>query len=205
LFSLYRYHAVFSDSPLTLVQAEKAHRDHAILEQVHADLKNGSLAHLPSGSFQANSAWLVLAAIAFNLTRAAGCLAAAFHARATTSTIRAQLINVPGPARPLRPQAPNAPPDQLALGTSLDTTVRRDPRTTHRSLNPPTAARPNRDPKWKSRTDRPVTHARSPTKIIKRRQGRSRIGAVDPGLAVRVLSLPRFGELVVSQHPEADR
>ncbi len=95
LFSLYRYHAVFSDSPLTLVQAEKAHRGHAIIEQVHADLKNGPLAHLPSGSFQANSAWLAMAAIAFNLTRAAGCLASAFHARATTGTIRAQLINVP--------------------------------------------------------------------------------------------------------------
>ena len=75
LFSLYRYHAVFTDSPLTLVQAEKAHRAHAVMEQVHADLKHGPLACLPSGSFQANSVWLVLAAIAFNLTRAAGCLA----------------------------------------------------------------------------------------------------------------------------------
>jgi len=78
-----------------MVQAEKAHRGHAIIEQVHADLKNGPLAHLPSGSFQANSAWLVIAAIAFHLTRAAGCLALTFHARATTGTIRAQLINVP--------------------------------------------------------------------------------------------------------------
>ena len=95
LFSLYRYHAVFSDSPLTLVQAEKTHRGHAVIEQVHADLKNGPLAHLPSGSFQANSAWLVMAAIAFNLTRAAGCLASAFHARATTGTIRRTLISVP--------------------------------------------------------------------------------------------------------------
>jgi len=65
----------------------------------------------------------------------------------------------------------------------VDATVRRDPRTTHRSLNPTTAARPNRDPKWKSRTDRPITHARAPTKIIRRRPGRSRIGAVDPGSA----------------------
>ncbi len=95
LFAAYRYHAVFSDSPLTLVQAEKTHRAHAIVEQVIADLKNGPMAHLPSGSFMANSAWLVLAAIAFNLTRAAGCLASAFHARATTATLRAQLINVP--------------------------------------------------------------------------------------------------------------
>ena len=95
LFEVYRYHAVFTDSPLTLVQAENSHREHAIIEQVIADLKAGPMAHLPSGSFMANSAWLVLAAMAFNLTRAAGCLASAFHARATTATLRAQLINVP--------------------------------------------------------------------------------------------------------------
>src|SRR5450756_2856979 len=47
LFALYRYHAVFTDSPLTLVQAEKTHRAHAIIEQVHA-VRSGPLAHLPS-------------------------------------------------------------------------------------------------------------------------------------------------------------
>lgn len=95
LFAAHRYHAAFTDSPLRLVEAEAAHRGHAIIEQVIADLKAGPLAHLPSGSFAANSAWLVLAAIAFNLTRAAGALASIFHAKATTATVRAQLINVP--------------------------------------------------------------------------------------------------------------
>jgi Transposase DDE domain group 1 len=95
LFTTWRYHAVFTDTPLPMLQAEAAHRGHAIVEQVIADLKNSALAHLPSGLFTANAAWLVLAAIAFNLTRAAGCLASAFHARATTATIRAQLITVP--------------------------------------------------------------------------------------------------------------
>jgi hypothetical protein len=96
LFTAYRYHAVFTDSPRPMIEAEKAHRAHAIVEQVIADLKNGPLAHLPSGHFWANSAWLVCAAMAFNLTRAAGTLASTFHARATTGTIRTQLINVPG-------------------------------------------------------------------------------------------------------------
>ena len=95
LFTAYRYHAVFTNSPLPMLEAEKAHRAHAIVEQVIADLKNGPLAHLPSGHFWANSAWLVCATIAFNLTRAAGALASAFHARATTGTIRDQLITVP--------------------------------------------------------------------------------------------------------------
>jgi hypothetical protein len=95
LFATYRYHAVFTDSPEPMLAAEATHRAHAIVEQVIADLKGGPLAHLPSGKFAANSAWLVLAAIAFNLTRAAGALASVFHARATTATIRAQLIAVP--------------------------------------------------------------------------------------------------------------
>jgi len=94
LFPAWRHHAVFTNSPLPMLTVEADHRRHAIIEQVIADLKNGPLAHLPSGSFAANSAWLVLAAIAFNLTRAAGALASTFHARATTATIRAQLISV---------------------------------------------------------------------------------------------------------------
>jgi len=95
LFTAYRYHAVFTNSPLPMLEAETAHRAHAIVEQVIADLKNGPLAHLPSGHFWANSAWLVCATIAFNLSRAAGTLASAFHAKATTGTIRTQLITVP--------------------------------------------------------------------------------------------------------------
>ncbi|HEY7007764.1 MAG TPA: IS1380 family transposase [Jatrophihabitantaceae bacterium] len=95
LFPAWRHHAVFTESPLTLLQAEADHRRHAIIEQVIADLKAGPLAHLPSGRFNANGAWLVLAAMAFNLTRAAGALASLFHAKATTATIRAQLINIP--------------------------------------------------------------------------------------------------------------
>jgi hypothetical protein len=95
LFAVYRYHPVFTDSPEPMLAAQATHRDHAIIEQVIADLKDSALAHLPSGHFTANAAWLVCAAIAHNLTRAAGALASRFHARARTGTIRAQLINIP--------------------------------------------------------------------------------------------------------------
>ena len=95
LFPGYRHHAIFTDSPLPMLQAEAHHRGHAVIEQVFADLKAGPLAHLPSGRFAANSAWLALAAMAFNLTRAAGALASLQHAKATTATIRRQLIMVP--------------------------------------------------------------------------------------------------------------
>ncbi|MDN5896893.1 MAG: IS1380 family transposase [Nocardioides sp.] len=95
LLAAHRHHAVFTDSPLQMLEAEASHRDHAIVEQVIADLKGGPLAHCPSGKFTANSAWSVLAAIAYNLTRAAGVLASRLHARARTATIRDQLIRLP--------------------------------------------------------------------------------------------------------------
>ncbi|GAC1384262.1 MAG: hypothetical protein NVSMB43_24770 [Pseudarthrobacter sp.] len=65
------------------------------IEQVNADLKDSALAHLPSGVFTANAAWLVLAAMAFNLTRAAATAAGNALAKARTATIRRKLINVP--------------------------------------------------------------------------------------------------------------
>jgi hypothetical protein len=45
LFTVYRYHAVFTNTPLPMLVAESAHRAHAIVEQVIADLKGG-----PAGS-----------------------------------------------------------------------------------------------------------------------------------------------------------
>jgi hypothetical protein len=95
LFEVWRYHAVFVTSGIEMLQAESQHRDHAVIEQVIADAAASALAHLPSGVFNANAAWAVLWAIAHNLTRAVGVLAGAFHARATTATIRAHLITVP--------------------------------------------------------------------------------------------------------------
>jgi hypothetical protein len=104
LFQTWRFHAFFTTTPLLdaehpegldTVAADKTHRAHAIIEQVHADLKHSALAHLPCKSFAANSAWLVLAVIAFNLTRAAATMTGPALARATTATIRRKIINVP--------------------------------------------------------------------------------------------------------------
>src|SRR5512133_2269703 len=94
LFPVWRYHAVFTDSPFTLLQAEEHHRGHAQTEQVFADWSDGPLAHLPSGSFPANAAWLALAAISCNLLRAAGALASPACAKARGTTLRAGLIDV---------------------------------------------------------------------------------------------------------------
>ena len=94
LFTAWRYHAVFTDSSFTLVQAEEHHRGHAQAEQVFADWTDGPLAHLPSGSFPANAAWLALAAISCNLLRAAGCLASLTYAKARGATMRRDLISL---------------------------------------------------------------------------------------------------------------
>ena len=94
LFPVWRYHAVFTDSPFELVQAEGQHRDHAIVEQVFADVTSGPLAHMPSGVFTANAAWLTIAAMAHNLLRAAGALASLPFAKARAATIRRDLIAV---------------------------------------------------------------------------------------------------------------
>ena len=98
LFEVWRFHAFFTTTDpalLDTVAADKIHRGHAIIEQVHADLKGSALAHLPSGRFNANAAWLVLAVIAFNLTRLAATIAGPALAKATTPTLRRTLISVP--------------------------------------------------------------------------------------------------------------
>jgi hypothetical protein len=95
LFPLWRYHAFLTDNDEPTVDADLTHRGHAIVEQVFADVIDGPLAHLPSGRFAANAAWLTLAAMTHNLTRAAGVLAGGPFAKARAATLRRKLITVP--------------------------------------------------------------------------------------------------------------
>jgi hypothetical protein len=139
LFDTWRCHAFFTTTDkdaMDTVAADKTHRSHAIIEQVHADLKAGPLAHLPSGVFTANSAWLVLAVTAFNITRTAGVLADAAGklARATTATIRRTLITVPArlarSARRVRLHLPQAWPWENAFNRLFAATHAPPPATT---------------------------------------------------------------------------
>ena len=103
LFPVWRYHPFFTTNTEPVDQADITHRDHAICEQVWSDLIDGPWAHQPSGSFAANAAWTVLAAITHNLLRAAGTLTGvAKYVVARGATLREHLINVP--ARLARPQ-----------------------------------------------------------------------------------------------------
>ena len=99
LFPVWRYHPFFTNTDLPVEAADITHRQHAIIETIFADLIDGPLAHLPSGRFGANSAWILCAAIAHNLLRAAGVLAGDQHTRARGSTLRRKIINVAGRLR----------------------------------------------------------------------------------------------------------
>jgi hypothetical protein len=123
---------VFTDSPFQLTQAESDHRGHAVIEQILADLIDDPLTHLPSAAFNANAAWLQLAATAHALTRALGTLASIRHAVARGATIRAELIQVAGrPARSGRDtitwHLPEAWPWQAAWHGAFHATHRAPP------------------------------------------------------------------------------
>ena len=103
LFPVWRYHPFFTTSTEPVAQADVTHREHAICETVWSDLIDGPWAHQPSGSFTANAAWAVLAAITHNLLRASGTLTnVARYAVARGATLRTHLVNVA--ARFARPQ-----------------------------------------------------------------------------------------------------
>ncbi len=102
LFPVWRYHPFFTDSDEPVAEADITHRRHAIIETTFADLIDGPLAHMPSGRFGANSAWVLCAGIAHNLLRAAATLAGPAHAVARAATLRRKFVNIA--ARLARPQ-----------------------------------------------------------------------------------------------------
>jgi hypothetical protein len=161
LFPSWRYHAVFTSSPFELIQAEGQHRDHAIIEQVFADVTDGPLAHLPSGFFPANAAWL---------TCCDRAQPAARGRRPSQPRLRQgpRLHNPPRPHRHRRPHRPArprphhaAPARGLAPRTRVDEPVRRRLRPAaspgltssapgHRTLNGPPAPASAPDPRTRT-------------------------------------------------------
>jgi hypothetical protein len=96
LFTAWDYHAFVTDRTGDMLEIEADHRRHAIVEQSIAELKSAGLAHLPSSRFMANAAWLALAVIAHNLSRAVGLLAGGSLHRATAATLRRAIFTMPG-------------------------------------------------------------------------------------------------------------
>ena len=119
LFPVWRYHPFFTNTDLPVDAADITHRQHAIIETVFADLIDGPLAHMPSGRFGANSAWVLCAAIAHNLLRAAGVLAGDRHTRRPRVDAATQDRQHPGPAGPPTTPTRPAPTHPLALAQAL--------------------------------------------------------------------------------------
>jgi hypothetical protein len=82
------------DEELALVESE--HRDHAVVEQVISDLKDQALEHFPSGQFNANAAWTVIAALAHNLLRWTQLIGLPDSIVRAARTLRRRLLQVPG-------------------------------------------------------------------------------------------------------------
>jgi hypothetical protein len=80
--------------PLEMVEAE--HRQHAVVELTIRDLKDQALAHFPSGKFNANSAWTVIACLAHNLQRWTSLIGLEGQTVRTARTLRRRLLQIPG-------------------------------------------------------------------------------------------------------------
>jgi len=96
LFTTWDYHAFVTNRLGDVGEIEADHRRHAVVEQRIAELKSAGLAHLPSGKFMANAAWLALSVMAHNLARAVGRLAGSDLEKATTATLQRRIFTVPG-------------------------------------------------------------------------------------------------------------
>jgi hypothetical protein len=80
--------------PLATVEAE--HRQHAVVELAIRDLKDQALAHFPSGKFNANAAWTVIACLAHNLLRWTSVLGLPGQTIRAARTLRRRLLALPG-------------------------------------------------------------------------------------------------------------
>ena len=138
---------------IALVEAE--HRDHAVVEQVIADLKDQALAHFPSGHFNANGAWTVLAALAHNLLRWTQLLGLPDTTVRAARTLRRRLLAHPRPPDPPRARLDAAPARPLALARRLHQRAQPHPRAARRRLTRPT-------PSPTTSSALPPTRARSP-------------------------------------------
>ena len=100
LFPVWRCHAVFTDSPFEIIQAEGQHRDHAIVEQVIADLNDGILASRTLARARTATVRRDIIAVAARAARCCGGLTSPDSVRTLT------------PETAPRPQTPaQEPPD----------------------------------------------------------------------------------------------
>ncbi len=96
LFPNWRHYAALTNRTEVLTVVEAGHRDHATVELDIRDLLDQALAHAPSGQFNANAAWTVIAAIAHNLLRWTELLGLPHTPPRRAHTNRRRLLAMPG-------------------------------------------------------------------------------------------------------------
>ena len=96
LFPNWRHHAFMTNRALPALVADTDHRDHATVELAIRDLKDQALAHFPSGHYNANGAWTVIAALAHNLARWTTLIGLPNRPVQTARARRRQLLQIPG-------------------------------------------------------------------------------------------------------------
>ncbi len=94
----WRHHAFLTDLDGNVIDIDRFHREHAVVELAIKDLKAGAgLEHLPSGRFSANSAWFQIAILAHNMVRWTAHLGGHDTDRLIVArTIRTRLLALPG-------------------------------------------------------------------------------------------------------------
>jgi len=174
LFPVCRYHPFFTNTDAPVEAAGITHRQHAIIKTVFADLIDGPLAHLPSGRFGANSAWVLCAGIAHNLLHAAGVARRRPTHPGTGIDATPQDRHRRGPAGPTPVQtrpasiAPLAPVPSLACTlaqhdwTSAATAC--DTLTTRRQAPPQRTGKPGQTSRYPMPTTR-KQHQQTPTPL----------------------------------------
>jgi hypothetical protein len=70
MFEDWRHHAFLTNLTGELLEVDRTHRAHAVVELAIRDLKHDAgMIHMPSGIFQANAAWAIACTLAHNLVR----------------------------------------------------------------------------------------------------------------------------------------
>jgi hypothetical protein len=127
---VFDYHPMLTDRTGEMLRLEADHRAHAGVELDIRDLKAGGLAHIPSGVFFANAAWLALAVLAHNIARWTLAAAGGQWAHATTETLRTKVVAMPArivrSARTIKLRFPRNWPWRDAYDAAL-TTIRAIP------------------------------------------------------------------------------
>jgi Transposase DDE domain group 1 len=96
LFATWQHFAFITNRTEPLELTEREHREHAVVELVIRDLKDQALCHFPSGRFNANAAWTVIACLAHNLLRWSVLLGLPEQRPRRARTIRRRLLALPG-------------------------------------------------------------------------------------------------------------